>query len=89
MAEFEFDFSEEAALTNAELAGEMARLSPLTEAEIKKLLPRKVDKQRFAELLKIVNSATSQNNKIAALATNIGDLGGVVVRILTKYLKPV
>lgn len=83
-----FDFSAEAELTNKQLAGEIAKLTPLTESELNSLLPKKIDKERFAEVLRIVNSSASQNNKVAALTDNFATLGGVVVKVLTKYLKP-
>lgn len=86
MAENTFDFSEEANLTNQQLAGELARLAPLSQDEISRLLPRRVDKEQFAQLLQIVNSASSQNNKVAELRANIETLGSVVLKLLTKYL---
>ncbi|HHJ16962.1 MAG TPA: hypothetical protein ENJ80_09720 [Gammaproteobacteria bacterium] len=84
-----YNFSEEAELTNAQLAGELAKLTPLTQAEIDKLLPRKVDKKKFEELLNIVNSSAAQNKKVATLEKNVKSLGGVVIKLLGKYLKPV
>lgn len=84
-----YDFSDAANRTNEALSGELAKLSPLTAAEIEKLLPKKVDKQRFAAVLKIVNSSASQNNKVAVLRQNFTELGGVMLKVLGKYLKPV
>ncbi len=67
----------------------LAQLSPLTAAEIHKLLPSQEDKKCFAAILQIVNSAASKNNKVAALRKNFAQLGGVMVKVLGKYLKPV
>jgi hypothetical protein len=83
----EFDFSKEATLTNEQLAGELAKLTPLTMDEINDLLPNKVDKQRFQQLLQIVGSSAAENNKVAQLTQNIGEMGGVVIRLLGTYLK--
>jgi predicted flavoprotein YhiN len=83
-----YDFEPEANLTDEQLAGELAKLTPLTAEEIDKMLPRKVDKQHFNELLKIVNSSTSQNKKLASIKSNFATLGGVALKLLTKYLKP-
>lgn len=83
-----FDFSEEAEMTNKELSAELAKLSPLTEEEVAKLLPRKIDKERYAQLLSIVQSSTSLNKKVAVLTDNFTELGGVAVKLLTKFLKP-
>jgi hypothetical protein len=79
---FDFDFSEEAALTNDELARELATHSALSAAEIARLLPRKADKERLGQLIEIVNSSAAQNRKIATLRRNFGELGGVVLKLL-------
>lgn len=83
-----YDFTEEAKLTNKQLAGELAKLTPLTMEELNKLLPRKTDKKRLKKLIDVVNSAASQNRKLASLQSNFAELGGVVLKLLTKYLKP-
>ena len=82
-----FKFDKEATLTNEQLAGELAKLTPLTMDEINDLLPSKIDKQRFQQLLDIVGSSAAENNKVAQLTQNIGEVGGVVVRLLGNYLK--
>ena len=84
-----YDFSEEAELTNRQLAGELAKLTPLTEAQISSLLPTKVEKQRLRQLIEIVSSSASHNQKVASLTSNLSELGTVVVKVLTRYLKPV
>ncbi len=83
-----YNFSKEAKLTNAQLAGELAKLGPLNEREIAKLLPRKVDKRRFNEIIEIVNNAASQQNKLVELKDNFDELGGVVLKLLIRFLKP-
>lgn len=83
-----YDFTEEAELTNSQLAGELAKVSPLTADEVEQMLPRKADKQRLGDLINIVNSSASRNRKVAKLTDNIADLGAVVVRMLEKYFKP-
>jgi hypothetical protein len=77
-----FDFSAEAAMTNEELAGQLATVTALSAAEIERLLPTKADKKALAELIDIVNGAASQNDKVARLRQRFGDLGGVVVKLL-------
>ena len=84
-----YDFSEEAKLTNEELGDELARLTPLTAEEINKLLPKKADKEGLKQLIQLVNSSASQNKKLASLTSNFTELGGVVLTVLTKYLKRV
>jgi hypothetical protein len=84
-----YDFSEEAKLTNEQLGDELAKLTPLTAEEINKLLPRRADKEGLKQLIQLVNSSTSQNKKVASLTSNFSELGGVVLTVLTKYLKRV
>jgi len=84
-----YDFSEEAKLTNEQLGDELAKLTPLTVAEINKLLPRRVDKEGLKQLIQLVNSSASQNKKLASLTSNFSELGGVVLTVLTKFLKRV
>jgi len=84
-----YDFSEEAKLTNEQLAGELAKLTPLTEEQVNRLLPTKVEKQRLKQLVEIVNGSASQNQKVASLTSNFTELGTVVLKVLTRYLTPV
>ena len=84
-----YDFSEEAKLTNEQLAGELAKLMPLTSEEVNKLLPKRADKERLQQLIQLVNSSASQNRKLASLTSNFEELGGVVLTVLTKFLKRV
>ena len=80
-----YDFSEEAELTNTELAGELAKLAPLTKDQVQELLPKREDKLRMKQLIDIVGASTSQNRKVAELTDNMSELGGVVVKLLAKY----
>jgi len=84
-----YDFSADAELTNKQLAGELAKLTPLTEEQISSLLPTKAEKQGLRQLIDIVNSAASQNQKMASLTSSFSELGGVVLKVLTTYLRPV
>lgn len=79
---FEEAAKKAAELTNIEFASDLSGLTRLTDAEIQRLFPTKVDKERLAELLAIVNSATSDNTKVNRLIRNIDALGGVVIRLV-------
>jgi Lon protease-like protein len=72
--------------TNAELADELSRLTPLTEAQLTAMLPTKQDKENLARLMAIVKGSTDQNKKVAQLKSNIDEVGGVVVKLLGKIL---
>jgi len=84
-----YDFGEEAKLTNEQLGDELAKLTPLTAEEVNKLLPKRADKEGLKQLIQLVNSSASQNKKLASLTSNFAELGGVVLTVLTKYLKRV
>lgn len=68
--------------TNKKLKEELARITTLDEERLNKLLPNKGDKQRFAELMSIVNDASAMNTKVAKLGQNIQKLGPVVMKVL-------
>ena len=72
--------------TNANLAGEISSLTRLSEEDIQRLLPSKVDKERFGTLMAIVADSTSNNAKVASLKENMEDIGHVLVRILKLLL---
>jgi hypothetical protein len=82
-----YDFTGEANLTNEQLAGELAKVTPLTIDEVSKLLPKKVDKKRFKKLIDIVRSSESQNKKLASFKKNVEELGGVTLTVMSKLLK--
>jgi hypothetical protein len=84
-----YDFGKEAKLTNEELGDELAKLTPLTAEEVNELLPKRADKEGLKQLIELVNSSASQNKKLASLTSSFSELGGVVLTLLTKYLKQV
>lgn len=84
--EFDFDslLDEAEAETDAELTSKISNLVRMTDAEIKELFPKKVDKKKLIELMSIVKSSTSINNKKRRLLRNIGKLAGTVISVLNK-----
>ena len=72
--------------TNRALAQELTALTFLTEQEVQRLLPRKVDKERFGTLMAIVAADTDESAKVAALKENLDEVGGVLVKILRLFL---
>lgn len=71
-------------LTNAQLRSKIALLTRLKESEIDSLCPKKADKEVFAQLMNIVNSAASENQKRKLLCDNIETFAGVVIRVLAR-----
>jgi hypothetical protein len=80
-----YDFSDEAAATNAELAGEMSKLGALSDARIKELLPNRADQDQLNQLIAAVDAATDENDKHAALVQRLGDASVVVKNVVKKY----
>ena len=74
--------------TNREMAEELSQMTALTAEQIERMLPKKADKERFAELMAIVNSSASNNKKVATLRKNMNELGFVVMKVL-KVAVPV
>lgn len=72
--------------TNARLAGEMSSLVTLTQSDIQEVFPEKSDKEDFAELMKIVKSGTSQNQKINSIVENSEKFGKIMISLLSKIM---
>lgn len=72
--------------TNQALADELSDLTVLDRAEIERLLPRKVDKERFSALMAIVAAGTDDNTKVALLKERMDEVGGVLVKVLKTLL---
>lgn len=72
--------------TNQKLAGEMSSLVTLTQSEVQDIFPEKSDKEDFSELMKIVKSHTSQNQKITAIVQNSEKFGKVMISLLSKIM---
>ena len=51
----------------------------------KELFPKKSDREELVELLKIVNSATDDNQKKAKITAKIGTISGTVLKIAKKF----
>jgi hypothetical protein len=72
--------------TNRALADEISSLTFLTEEEVERILPRKVDKERFGDLMAIVPAHTDDNTKVASLREKLDEVGVVLVKVLKLLL---
>jgi len=72
--------------TNRALADELSSLTFLTEEDVDRILPRKVDKEAFGVLMAIVAARTSEDAKVAALRENLDKVGRVLVKVLRELL---
>lgn len=73
---------ESAEKTDRELSDELSRLTRLTEPELHRLLPSRGDRERFAELMAIVDSSASANRRLKRLKDNIEELGPVILKVV-------
>ncbi|MDR6301218.1 hypothetical protein [Mesonia maritima] len=71
--------------TDAALAIKLASITSLTTKEIQEIFPEKADVERFSELMKIVKSSTSRNNKVNKIVENSEKFAGILVDLLGKY----
>jgi len=72
--------------TNKRLADEISSLTFLTEEDVGRILPRKVDKERFGTLMAIVASQTDDNTKLGTLREKLDEVGAVLLRVLRELL---
>jgi hypothetical protein len=71
--------------TKDEFAQELSSFTTLTADEIKALFPTESDRAELLELLRIVNSAGSENAKKAEIVEKIGTVSGAVVKLAKKF----
>lgn len=83
---FEAILDEAEDLTQKELKNRISSLTRLSDADIQSICPEKEDKVALAELMKIVDGASSENAKKKQLADNLEQFGVIVLRILAKVV---
>ena len=60
---------------------------PLTEGDITDLIPEPADAKHLAELMKVVKSAESDNNKISAIFSKSEEFGRIVLKLLDRFTR--
>ena len=68
--------------TNKRLADKISSISRLTDDEIMEFFPKPADVEKLKDLLKIVKSAETHNQKTTKLVGKIEDLSGTVITLL-------
>ncbi len=71
-------------LTDAEFSDEISSHVSLTKSEIDKLFPDQSDREELAKLTDIVLNAADENQRKAALISNISNVAGTAVKLLKK-----
>jgi hypothetical protein len=75
-----------AAKADQQLAPQLATLGKLSPEAIQRLYPDPADAKKFNDLVKIVNSSTSQNEKINQLVANSEQFAGIILPLLQKLV---
>ena len=68
--------------TNDQLKQELVKLMPMSEQDLRKMVPTRRQKEELVQLMTIVKGATTENNKKAALIRDINKLAGVTLKAL-------
>ncbi|MCV2403122.1 hypothetical protein OFY17_09560 [Marinomonas sp. C2222] len=76
--------SESVKVTDSKLASQISSVTRLTDDEINELFPEPADLKKLAELLKIVKSAESKNDKVNSIAKKSEEFSSVVLTLLNK-----
>jgi len=84
--EFDSDrlMDEVEAETDAGLTSRISKLTGMKDAVIKELCPEKADKKKLIELIGIVKSSASMNERRNKLIKNIDKLADTVITVLKK-----
>lgn len=72
--------------TDEILASEISSLTRMTDNEIDDLFPEPIDKENLAELMEIVKSADSENQKVDRIIGNIDKFARVVLKLADKVV---
>jgi len=72
--------------TDDELAGKVSSLTRFNDDEVKKLFPEQGDVEKLKRLMSIVQSSADEQKKLNDLASNVRDLGGIVLKLLAKVV---
>ena len=71
--------------TDTKLASRISSIKNITDEEIEELFPKPADVKKLVKLMKIVKAAEDRNNKINKIISNVEELAGTVLTVLTKF----
>ncbi|HLS29367.1 MAG TPA: hypothetical protein VK021_00780 [Flavobacteriaceae bacterium] len=72
--------------TNMQLDARIASLTKLTQEDISYTFPTKADKQKLDELITILNSSMSRQQKINAIIDKSERFAGIIISLLGKII---
>ena len=70
--------------TDRALAGELARVTRLSEDEIAELFPEAADAERLGELMSVVRSSAARHERVNALVRDAERFGDVTLSLLER-----
>ena len=88
----EFDESLDQAITESvdavdtKLASHISSITRLSDDEINELFPEPADLKKLSELLKIVKSAETRNNKVNSIINNAEEFSDVIFTLVDKLV---
>jgi ABC-type uncharacterized transport system substrate-binding protein len=88
----EFDENVDQAITESvdavdnKLASHISSITRLTDEEVNELFPEPADLKKLAELLKIVKSAETRNNKVNSIMKNAEEFSDVIFTLVDKLV---
>jgi hypothetical protein len=86
MGRFRDAAREAADLTNKQLAGRIAELTPISSTQLQELLPSKRDKEDFVALMRVVEEETNLENQLNFLRDNLATAGRVALKALKLFV---
>lgn len=72
--------------TDNKLAGRISAITRLSDDEIEKLFPDPAEVKKLAELMEIIKRSDDQNEKINKIVNDAEKFGGVILKLLTKFI---
>ena len=72
--------------TNEKLKGHIGALTQLTPEDLQKIAPTVEDKTNLLKLIDVVRSTAADNDKKAAIISNIETYAGIILSIAGKVL---
>lgn len=71
--------------TNLKHVQKTTELTSFDTQKLDKFFPTQVDKEKLVKLIRIVDSSTTENEKISEIQKNISEFADIVIK-LTKYI---
>lgn len=68
------------------IGNKISSATRLSKSEVKELFPKRGDQKKLAQLMQIVKSGDTHNQKVNAIVDRAEDFGGIVVKLLNKFV---